>query len=294
LGVFQILKTKLHVKNGYFYRPVLPVSHFSFHILHLLLDHKAKKAFGQHFLKDMDVVRQTVQALPDPGNFTVVEIGPGRGVLTAPLLERYADKFYAVEVDDDLIPVLQKQFPALGNRLIHQDFLKFDWSVLPDGDIIVVGNFPYNISSQILFTVLDEKDRVIQVVGMFQKEVGVRVISGPGKKDYGILSVLLAAWYKMSLICHIPPESFSPPPKVDSVVINLQRNDRKTLPCNQRVFKQVVKAAFNQRRKMLRNSLSSFQPNEETLTTDFFTRRPEQMSLEDFFAVTQMLEKKSE
>jgi 16S rRNA (adenine1518-N6/adenine1519-N6)-dimethyltransferase len=149
-----------------------------------------------------------------------------------------------------------------------------------------VGNFPYNISSQILFTVLDEKDRVIQVVGMFQKEVGVRVISGPGKKDYGILSVLLAAWYNMSLICHIPPESFSPPPKVDSVVINLQRNDRKTLPCNQRVFKQVVKAAFNQRRKI--------QPSEEALATDYFTRRPEQMSLEDFFAVTQMLEKKSE
>lgn len=242
----------------------------------------------------MDVVRQTVQALPEPGNFTVVEIGPGRGVLTAPLLDRYADKFFAVEVDDDLIPVLQNQFPALGNRLIHQDFLKFDWSVLPEGDIIVVGNFPYNISSQILFTVLDEKDRVIQVVGMFQKEVGVRVISGPGKKDYGILSVLLAAWYNMGLICHIPPESFNPPPKVDSVVINLQRNDRKTLPCNQRVFKQVVKAAFNQRRKMLRNSLSSFQPSDEALATPYFTRRPEQMSLEDFFTVTQMLEKKSE
>lgn len=264
------------------------------HRLSTSMDHKAKKAFGQHFLKDMDVVRQTVQALPEPGNFTVVEIGPGRGVLTAPLLERYGDKFYTVEVDNDLIPVLHAQFPALGNRLIHQDFLKFDWRVLPEGDIIIVGNFPYNISSQILFTVLDEKDRVIQVVGMFQKEVGVRVISGPGKKDYGILSVLLAAWYHMGLICHIPPTAFVPPPKVDSVVINLKRNDRKTLPCNPRVFKQVVKAAFNQRRKMLRNSLSSFQPDENALATEYFTRRPEQMSLEDFFTVTQLVEKKSE
>lgn len=256
------------------------------------MDHRAKKAFGQHFLKDQDVVRQTVSALPEPGNFTVVEIGPGRGVLTAPLLERYGDKFYTVEVDGDLIPLLQKQFPALGERLIHQDFLKFDWRVLPHGDVIVVGNFPYNISSQILFQILEEKDRVVQVVGMFQKEVGVRVISGPGKKDYGILSVLMAAWYHMSLVCHIPPEAFNPPPKVDSVVIDLKRNDRTTLPCNPSVFKQVVKAAFNQRRKMLRNSLAAFQPSEEALATEYFTRRPEQMSLEDFFTVTNLLEKK--
>ncbi len=127
---------------------------------------------------------------------------------------------------------------------------------------------------------------------MFQKEVGVRVISGPGTKDYGILRVLLAPWYSMSLICHIPPQSFSPPPKVDSVVINLQRNDRETLPCNQAVFTQVVKAAFNQRRKMLRNSLSAFKPNEEALATEYFTRRPEQMGLDDFMAVTQLLDKK--
>lgn len=240
----------------------------------------------------MDVVRQTVSALPEPGSFTVVEIGPGRGVLTALLLERYGEQFYAVEVDDDLIPVLQQQFPALGNRLVHQDFLKFDWSVLPEGDIVIVGNFPYNISSQILFRVLEQKDRVVQVVGMFQKEVGVRVIAGPGKKDYGILSVLLAAWYRMGLVCHIPPQSFSPPPKVDSVVINLQRNTRTALPCNQSVFTQVVKAAFNQRRKMLRNSLAAFKPGEEALATAYFTRRPEQMSLEDFFAVTQLLETK--
>ncbi len=240
----------------------------------------------------MDVVRQTVATLPEPGNFTVVEIGPGRGVLTAPLLERYGERFYAVEVDDDLIPILQAQFPQLGNRLVHQDFLKFKWDALPTGDIIVVGNFPYNISSQILFQILEHQDRVVQVTGMFQKEVGVRVISGPGKKDYGILSVLLAAWYQMGLICHIPPQSFSPPPKVDSVVINLKRNERQTLPCNPIVFKQVVKAAFNQRRKMLRNSLSGFQPSDEALAMDYFTRRPEQMSLEDFFAVTLLLEKK--
>jgi 16S rRNA (adenine1518-N6/adenine1519-N6)-dimethyltransferase len=263
------------------------ISYFSF----ITLDHRAKKIFGQHFLKDQDVVCQTVAALPEPGNFTVVEIGPGRGVLTAPLLERYGEQFYSVEVDDDLIPVLQKQFPALGERLIHQDFLKFDWSVLPAGDIVVVGNFPYNISSQILFRVLEQKDRVVQVVGMFQKEVGVRVIAGPGKKDYGILSVLLAAWYRMSLICHIPPQAFVPPPKVDSVVINLQRNDRQTLPCNQAVFTQVVKAAFNQRRKMLRNSLSAFKPSDEALAEVYFTRRPEQMSLEDFFVVTLLLDK---
>ncbi|CAN5409384.1 16S rRNA (adenine(1518)-N(6)/adenine(1519)-N(6))-dimethyltransferaseRsmA [soil metagenome] len=256
------------------------------------MDHKAKKAFGQHFLKDMDVVRQTVAALPEPGDFTVVEIGPGRGVLTGPLLERYGEQFYTVEVDGDLIPVLQKQFPLLGDRLVHQDFLKFDWSALPAGDILVVGNFPYNISSQILFQILEEKDRVKQVVGMFQKEVGVRVISGPGTKDYGILSVLLAAWYHMGLICHIPPQAFTPPPKVDSVVIDLKRNERETLPCNPVVFKQVVKAAFNQRRKMLRNSLSGFQPGDEALATEYFTRRPEQMSLEDFFAVTLLLEKK--
>lgn len=251
---------------------------------------KAKKSFGQHFLNDHRVLLDIVDAFPDMPDATIVEVGPGRGALTRLLLDKYGERPYAVELDNDLIPVLRKMFPQLGDRLIHEDFLKLDMRRLPDGPIILCGNFPYNISSQILFKALDFKDRIDCIVGMFQKEVSDRVISGPGKKDYGILSVLLKAWYNGSEVVVVPPEAFTPPPKVFSSVIKLERNGVEQLPCNEKVFKTVVKLSFNQRRKMMRNSLKSLVKDESLLEHEMFTRRPEQMSLEDYFQLTQMIE----
>lgn len=251
---------------------------------------KAKKSFGQHFLNDQQVLHDIVDSFPDMPDATIVEVGPGRGALTKLLLEKYGERFYAVELDNDLIPVLQKMFPQLGDRLIHEDFLKLDMRRLPEGPIILCGNFPYNISSQILFKALDFKDRIDCIIGMFQKEVSDRVISGPGKKDYGILSVLLKAWYDGSEVVVVPPEAFTPPPKVYSSVIKLERNGATELPCNPKLFKSVVKLSFNQRRKMLRNSLRGMIRDEALLELDLFTKRPEQLGLEDYFELTQMIE----
>lgn len=235
-----------------------------------------------------------MDAFPLETDAIVLEIGPGPGALTELLLERFGEQLYAAEIDKDMIPLLQKRFPALGNRLICGDVLKFDLAELPSGPLIICGNFPYNISSQILFKVWDNRDRVTTMIGMFQKEVSDRVMAGPGSKTYGILSVLLAAFYSSEEVVKAPPSAFSPPPKVHSSVIKLVRNQVAKLPCNEKVFKAVVKQAFNQRRKMLRNSLRSMILDEVLMQDTILQRRPEQMSLEDFITLSVRIEGQSE
>ncbi len=235
-----------------------------------------------------------LDAFPEKTDATVLEIGPGQGALTRLLLQRFGRQLYATEIDGDMIPILQRELPDLEDRLLHVDFLKYDLNKLPAGSLIICGNFPYNISSQILFSVWENRDRVTTMIGMFQKEVADRVMAGPGSKTYGILSVLLAAFYTTQLVVEAPPSAFSPPPKVTSSVIKLVRNEVETLPCSERLFKTVVKLAFNQRRKMLRNSVRSLIQVERLLEGPFMQRRPEQMSLEDFIALTQSIEQQGE
>lgn len=255
-----------------------------------------KKHLGQHFLRDQRQAQKIAAALSLHGNYrTVLEIGPGTGVLTQYLLENKLIDVFALEIDRESIPYLQEHYPVLSPRLIEGDILKYnpDDSVsgLPAGPFAVAGNFPYNISSQILFKVLDWKNRVPEVVGMFQKEVADRVVSGPGSKVYGILSVLIQAWYKAEYLFTVEPGAFHPPPKVRSGVIRLRRNDMNELPCNEVLFVQLVKAAFNQRRKTLRNSIKGVK-GYENLSADLpqLQLRPEQMSVSAFIELCQKLE----
>jgi 16S rRNA (adenine1518-N6/adenine1519-N6)-dimethyltransferase len=255
-----------------------------------------KKHLGQHFLRDQRQAQKIAAALSLHGNYrTVLEIGPGTGVLTQYLLENSAIDVYALEIDRESIPYLHEHFPQLSPRLIEGDVLNYDPDGsemgLPPGPFAVAGNFPYNISSQILFKVLDWKQRVPEVVGMFQKEVAERVVSKPGSKVYGILSVLIQAWYKAEYLFTVEPGAFHPPPKVRSGVIRLQRNGLEQLPCNEALFVQLVKAAFNQRRKTMRNSIRGVRGYEK-LPADLpqLQLRPEQMSVSDFISLCQKLE----
>jgi 16S rRNA (adenine1518-N6/adenine1519-N6)-dimethyltransferase len=252
---------------------------------------KAKKIFGQHFLHDEAVIQNILQQLPNiSAEHVVIEIGPGQGILTQHLIERYGEKLYAVEVDKDMVNVLQQKFPQLGNRLLHQDVLKFDMASVTNQPVFIIGNFPYNISSQIVFQAIDHRQQVTHLLGMFQKEMALRVVSPPGSKDYGIISVLCSAYFQGQYLFDVAKESFNPPPNVMSGVISLQRNAIQELPCNEVLFIKVVKAAFNQRRKMLRNSLSSIIQDKIMLESDTFTKRPEQLSLHDFIAITQQIQ----
>jgi 16S rRNA (adenine1518-N6/adenine1519-N6)-dimethyltransferase len=238
-----------------------------------------KKALGQHFLNDETVAEQIVQNI-SLNHTHILEIGPGMGVLTQFLLQKKDVHFTAVEIDTESVSYLQKKYPSLS--IISGDFLKMNLSELYDHQFAIIGNFPYNISSQILFKVLENKDRVTELVGMFQKEVAERVASKPGKKMYGILSVLLQAFYDMEYLFTVDEHLFTPPPQVKSGVIRMIRNPNKQLRCDEVLFKNVVKTAFNQRRKTLRNSLKSFSFSEEYKENPIFTMRPEQLSVAQF------------
>lgn len=252
---------------------------------------KAKKIFGQHFLHDKAVIQNILQHLPDiSAEHVVIEVGPGQGVLTQHLIELYGEKLYAVEVDKDMVNVLQQKFPQLGNRLLHQDVLKLNIAHVTDRPVFIIGNFPYNISSQIVFQALDHRQQVTHLLGMFQKEMALRVVSPPGIKDYGIISVLCSAYFQGQYLFDVAKESFNPPPNVTSGVISLQRNATQKLPCDEALFIKVVKAAFNQRRKMLRNSLSCIIQDKNILEKETFTKRPEQLSLQDFISITQQIQ----
>jgi len=254
---------------------------------------RAKKHLGQHFLTDMEIARRTAESLPLDGETDVLEIGPGTGVLTQFLLQNRQINLTAVELDAESVDYLHKHYPQL--RVIEADFLKLDLNEIFPEKIQIIGNFPYNISSQILFKMLDYKDKIPALVGMFQKEVAERIASPAGKKAYGILSVLLQAFYSVEYLFTVSEQVFNPPPKVKSAVVRLVRNDVMKLDCNEQLFKTVVKTAFNQRRKTLRNSIKPLVEKNNAMYTDpIFDKRPEQLDVQSFVRLTNMIEKSAE
>ncbi len=257
---------------------------------------KPKKELGQHFLNDLSIAQRIADLLTGHGGYVnVLEIGPGMGVLTQFLLKKPQFETYVIEIDRESVDYLKQHFPALDGRILASDFLNIKPDLLPakqPGDtrpFALIGNFPYNISTQILFRALDLRDRVPEVVGMFQREVAERVASGPGNKDYGILSVLLQAWYDIKYEFTVEPGVFTPPPKVFSGVISLRRNGVTDLSCDERKFTQVVKHGFGQRRKTLRNALKPLNPPEAALESPFMNQRAEQLSVSEFIALTRLM-----
>ena len=290
---------------------------------------RAKKSLGQHFLTDLSVARKIVDALtpgegaasqnrgrpwprewegpapsgvggmseakfceaaPSPGGIRdVLEIGPGMGVLTQYLLQRQDIDLKLVELDGESVDYLLTHFPGMQGRLYQADYLRLDIHRLFPGPYRVIGNFPYNISSQIFFKILDDKDRIPEVVCMVQKEVAERIAEQPGSKTYGILSVLLQAWYDIEYLFTVGSGAFAPPPKVQSAVIRLRRNARTDLGCDEKLFKTVVKTAFNQRRKTLRNALKPLLPEGFDASDPVFDLRAERLGVEDFVALTRLI-----
>ncbi|MDN5349661.1 MAG: rRNA (adenine1518-N6/adenine1519-N6)-dimethyltransferase [Bacteroidales bacterium] len=249
---------------------------------------RPKKHLGQHFLHDRNIAEKICQQLE--GNAAhIIEIGPGTGVLTQFLLPLYPEKLQLIEVDQESVEYLHHHFPMLNTRIHQADFLKSDLHQFGKGEIAVIGNFPYNISSQIFFRILEHHDAINEVVCMIQKEVAERISSPPGNKSYGILSVLLQAWYDIEYKFTVHEHVFNPPPKVKSAVIRLTRNQTDKLDCDEKCFKIVVKQAFNQRRKTLRNSLRSLL-NAEIIQHNYFDKRPEQLSVKDFVNITQLID----
>jgi 16S rRNA (adenine1518-N6/adenine1519-N6)-dimethyltransferase len=249
---------------------------------------RPKKQLGQHFLKDASIARQISDTLTGSGYKTVLEIGPGMGILTKFLMERGFEDFRVIEIDNESVGFLKSHIPEL-DKIITGDFLRLDLDAFFPGKMAIIGNFPYNISSQILFKVLQNRDKVVEVCGMFQKEVAERICAGPGSRTYGILSVLLQAFYTTEYLFTVSEQVFAPPPKVKSGVIRLVRNEVTRLDCDEALFLRVVKACFNQRRKMLRNSVrAAFVLNRDDYTD--FTLRPEQLSVEQFVRLTQWID----
>lgn len=248
---------------------------------------RAKKHLGQHFLTDKNIAQKTVESLRAGDKYRqVLEVGPGMGILSDFLLQKPEYEAFLIDIDTESYTFLQKKYPALGSRLINADFLELDFASLFEPKMAVIGNFPYNISSQILFKILDNRERVVEVVGMFQKEVAERCASKPGSKEYGILSVFLQAYYKVEYLFTVKAGVFNPPPKVLSAVIRLTRNETETLGCDEKLFWQVVKAGFNQRRKTLRNALSSLINKEKMTENKTLDLRAERLSVADFVALT--------
>lgn len=253
---------------------------------------KPKKQLGQHFLKDLGVAERIAQTLTPDAPTHVLEIGPGTGVLTQFLLKNKLIDLQVIEVDGESVQYLGEHFPELEGRVIYGDFLRYDLDKLFAGQSFnLIGNYPYNISSQIFFRALELRDRIPVISGMIQKEVALRLASGPGNKDYGILSVLLQAYYDIQYLFTVPPGVFNPPPKVDSAVLIMRRNGVDHLDCNEVLFKQVVKATFNQRRKTIRNSIKPLFPaGLPAAGHPYLDKRPEQLSVAQFVELTQWVE----
>lgn len=252
---------------------------------------KPKKALGQHFLTDLGIARRIASTLDEYKNLPVMEVGPGMGVLTRFLLEEGHDVKVA-EVDGESVEYLNREFPQLEGRILHRDFLTTDLAeIYPDGQkFCVIGNYPYNISSQIFFHVLDYKDQVVCCSGMLQREVAERLAAAPGGKARGILSVLLQAWYKVEYLFTVDENVFNPPPKVKSGVIKMVRNTVTDLGCDEKLFKTVVKTSFGQRRKTLRNSLRGLFPQGAVMPDiPLMALRPEQLSVEQFIELTNII-----
>lgn len=253
---------------------------------------RAKKSLGQHFLTNLEVARRIAATVKTLTGMPLLEVGPGTGVLTQFLLKDGQD-LTVVELDRESVAFLKKNFPQLDGRIVECDFLKLDLTkVYGDRHFNVIGNYPYNISSQILFKVLDHKDQVDCCAGMFQREVALRVAAGPGSKTYGILSVLLQAWYDIEYLFTVDQDVFDPPPKVKSGVIRLSRNNISHLGCNESLMRTIVKTGFGQRRKTLRNSLRPLLPQgSPVLEEQIMNKRPEQLSVEQFIDLTNLIDK---
>lgn len=248
---------------------------------------KPKKHLGQHFLLDDSVSKRIASSISCfSENTKVLEIGPGTGALSKYLLAENKNVI-AYEIDGESVDYLAANFPDLDVR--KEDFLKLDFTEFGNQKLIVIGNFPYNISSQILFKILEAKELVVELVGMFQKEVALRVSQQPGNKQYGILSVLIQAYFDVEYLFTVDEHVFDPPPKVKSGVIRIKRNTTNKLSCDEKLFKRIVKTAFNQRRKMIRNSLKIFL-NDKKTNHPLFTMRPEQLAVQDFIELTNILE----
>ena len=251
---------------------------------------KAKKHLGQHFLKDENIAQQIADTLSFEGYDDILEIGPGMGVLTKYLLEKPVNT-YVIEIDTESVVYLDENYPKLKDRIISKDFLKYNINEIFEGkQFAIIGNFPYNISTQIVFRALEMRKQIPEFSGMFQKEVAERICSKKGSKVYGILSVLTQAFYEAEYLFTVHENVFNPPPKVKSGVLRLRRKANFNLPCDEKMFFTVVKTAFQQRRKTLRNSLKSFQLADNLKEDSIFDLRPEQLSVEQFIELTQKIE----
>jgi len=251
---------------------------------------RAKKHLGQHFLRDLEVARRIAAGLPLDSRTSVLEIGPGTGVLTQFLLQNPLIDLTAVELDGESVEYLNQHYPLL--KVIEADFLKMDLKAIFEDKFCIIGNFPYNISSQIFFKMLDNKEVIPCLVGMIQKEVAERMAAPAGSKTYGILSVLMQAYFKIEYLFTVHEHVFDPPPKVKSAVIRLTRNDVTKIDCNEQLFKTVVKTAFNQRRKTLRNSLLPLVEKGNPMFADpLFDLRPERLDVAAFIDLTNRVEK---
>ena len=248
---------------------------------------RAKKHLGQHFLTDKNIALKIVDSLKPQGRYAdVLEVGPGMGILSDFLLQKQELNTYLIDIDAESVQYLKRKYPQLGERLISGDFLELDFNSVFNGKLAVIGNFPYNISSQILFKILDNREKVPEMVGMFQKEVAERCSAKTGTKEYGILTVLVNAYYKVEYLFTVKAGVFNPPPKVLSAVIRLTRNETEKLDCDEKLFWQVVKAGFNQRRKTLRNALSALIDKEKMAGEPMLDLRAERLSVEDFVKLT--------
>jgi dimethyladenosine transferase len=250
---------------------------------------RAKKNLGQHFLNDKNIAKRIVDSLKADGISKVLEIGPGMGVLTQFLMQNSAYETSVVEIDRESVDYLEEHYPELKERIISADFLRLKLDNYFQERFAVIGNFPYNISSQIFLKILEYRNQIPEVVGMLQKEVAERLAEPPGSKTYGILSVFLQAYYNIEYLFTVHENVFTPPPKVKSGVIRLTRNERTHLDCDEKLFTSIVKMAFNQRRKTMRNSLKSLINSDELKANPIFDKRPEQLSVAEFELLARMI-----
>ncbi|MEL6720114.1 MAG: 16S rRNA (adenine(1518)-N(6)/adenine(1519)-N(6))-dimethyltransferase RsmA [Bacteroidota bacterium] len=252
---------------------------------------RAKKSYGQHFLTSEAISERIADSLQQ-AHKKVLEVGPGKGMLTKYLLEKDYE-LHAVEADRDMVAYLNTHYPELSSRLHFADFMRFRLDeVFAEGSFAIIGNFPYNISSQILFKMLDHRTYVPELVGMFQREMAERVVAQPGGKEYGVISVLVQAFYEGEYLFTVKRGHFNPPPKVTSAVIRLTRKEDQNLGCDYKLFRQIVKQTFGQRRKMLRNTMKPFLNGHDILKDDFFQQRPERLSVADFVQLTNWVEER--
>lgn len=250
---------------------------------------KPKKYLGQHFLNDENIAKNIVNSLKFYKNNVVLEIGPGMGVLTKYLIAISGINLYVVEKDIEAINYINQNIELINSKIIHKDFLELNLEDFFNEQLCIIGNFPYNISSQILFKVIDNKEKVCELVGMFQREVAKRVVAGKDSKTYGILSIFIQAFYETQYLFEVDEKVFFPQPKVKSAVIRLQRKENISLGCDEAIFRKVVKTAFNQRRKMLQNSIKALNVDLSKIPKQYLNKRPENLSVNDFVNLTNCL-----